>query len=116
MIVVNQRIFVDEHRSSRRVPAFVMPSTRLLASIFDTLLSSQGSDAHLRSAPCGRLPLGATSLAYPIFVPVPNRRAVQPVIVVWEACCLPRSAACSEVRLYTLVGVDGKSVRTVMPT
>ena len=46
MIVVNQRIFVDEHRSSRLLPAFVMPSTRLLASIFDTLLSSQGSDAH----------------------------------------------------------------------
>src|SRR5690606_6900892 len=48
--------FSFENRPSRPIDRdFEAPETRLLASIFDTLLSSQGSDAHLRRAIQARL-------------------------------------------------------------
>jgi len=49
MIVVNQRIFVRGVDLAGHVAGSTRHlETRLLASIFDTLLSSQGSDAHHR--------------------------------------------------------------------
>jgi hypothetical protein len=46
MIVVNQRIFVRRDELPGRWPGRAPPRDEVLASIFDTLLSSQGSDAH----------------------------------------------------------------------
>jgi len=73
LFVVNQRIFVRLH-SPAWWPVRLDATRYYLASIFDTLLSSQGSDAHQRFAhrarrrgwypccsPCG----GATVLTYP---------------------------------------------------
>jgi len=73
LFVVNQRIFVRLH-SPAWWPVRLDATRYYLASIFDTLLSSQGSDAHQRFAhrarrrgwypccpPCGE----ATVLTYP---------------------------------------------------
>src|SRR6476620_10329242 len=71
MIVVNQRkIARSNPQPNHESLATSHPETRLLASIFDTLLSSQGSDAHLSQTvwPAS----GATLQSYVLAVLFPN--------------------------------------------
>jgi hypothetical protein len=50
LFVVNQRIFVRLGVTGLMAGSVLDATRYYLASIFDTLLSSQGSDAHQRSA------------------------------------------------------------------